>query len=63
LHIAEHLLVVALAVTADGTKVPVGLYEGDTGNSTVVTGLLADLVVRDPDASGGILVVIDGRRR
>ena len=62
LHIAEHLMVVALAITADGTKVPVGLYEGDTENTSVVTGLLADLVDRGLDASGGILVVIDGAK-
>lgn len=62
LHIAEHLMVVALAITADGTKVPVGLYEGDTENTTVVTALLADLVDRGLDASGGILVVIDGAK-
>jgi hypothetical protein len=24
LHVAEHLMVVALAITTDGTKVPVG---------------------------------------
>src|SRR5512134_3815336 len=62
LHIAEHLMVVALAITADGTKVPVGLYEGDTENTAVVTGLLADLVDRGLDASGGILVVLDGAK-
>jgi Transposase, Mutator family. len=33
LHIAEHLMVVALAITTDGRKVPVGLYEGDTENT------------------------------
>ena len=31
-HLAEHLAVVALAITADGTKVPVGLRLGDTEN-------------------------------
>lgn len=62
LHIGEHLMVVALAITADGTKVPVGLYEGDTENTTVVTGLLADLVDRGLDTSGGILFVVDGAK-
>jgi hypothetical protein len=38
--------VVALAITADGTKVPVGLWEGSTENATVVKALLADLVAR-----------------
>lgn len=50
----------ALVVTADGTKVPAGLRLGDTENKTVVTALLADLVERGLDASGGLLVVIDG---
>lgn len=43
-NFAEHCCVVALAVTTDGTKVPVGLWLGDTENKTVVTHLLADLV-------------------
>jgi transposase-like protein len=61
-HLAEHLAVVALAITADGTKVPVGLWEGSTENATVVKALLADLVARGLDASEGLLVVIDGAK-
>jgi putative transposase len=54
--------VVALVVSADGTKVPVGLRVGDTENKTVVTALLADLVARGLDTTGGLLVVIDGAK-
>ena len=54
--------VVALIVTADGTKVPVGLRLGDTENKTLVKALLADLVDRGLDYSGGLLVVIDGAK-
>jgi putative transposase len=61
-HLAEHLAVVALAITADGTKVPVGLWEGSTENATVVTALLADLVAGGLDATDGLLVVIDGAK-
>ena len=61
-HFAEHCCVVALAVTTDGTKVPVGLWLGDTENKTVVTHLLADLVDRGLSADGGLLVVIDGAK-
>jgi len=61
-HVAEHLAVVALAITADGTKVPVGLWEGSTENATVVKALLADLVARGLDATEGLLVVIDGAK-
>jgi transposase-like protein len=56
------MCVVALIVTADGTKVPVGLRQGSTENATVVTALLADLVDRGLDYSGGLLVVIDGAK-
>lgn len=61
-YFAEACCVVALAITADGTKVPVGLWLGDTENKTVVTALLADLVARGLDVSGGLLVVIDGAK-
>jgi transposase-like protein len=61
-HLADHLAVVALAITADGTKVPVGLWEGSTENATVVKALLADLVARGLDATDGLLVVIDGAK-
>lgn len=56
------MCVMALIVTADGTKVPVGLRLGDTENGTVVTALLADLVARGLDYSKGLLVVIDGAK-
>jgi transposase-like protein len=58
-HIAEHCCIVALAITADATKVPVGLWEGSTENKTVAKHLLADLVGRGLDATDGLLVVVD----
>lgn len=51
-----------MVVTADGTKVPVGLRVDDTENATVVQALLVELVERGLDASGGLLVVIDGAK-
>jgi putative transposase len=59
---AECCCVAALVITTDGTKVPVGLWEGDTENARVVTDLLADLVARDLSYEAGILVVIDGAK-
>src|SRR6266498_2105048 len=61
-NFAEACCVVALAITSDGTKVPVGLWLGDTENKTVVTALLADLVARGLDTDSGLLVVIDGAK-
>jgi transposase-like protein len=59
---AGAMCVVALVVTGDGTKVPVGLRLGDTENATVVKALVADLVDRGLNPSGGLLVVIDGAK-
>ena len=46
-HFGEHLCVVALGIGIDGTKHPLGLVEGSTENTTVVTELLTDLRGRD----------------
>lgn len=59
---AECCVVVALAILSDGTKVPVGLWEGDTENTTVVKDLLADLVARGLEAEAGVLFVLDGSK-
>ena len=61
-HMAERCVVVALAITADGRKVPVGLWDGSTENKTVVGALLADLVSRGLGFDDGLLVVIDGAK-
>ncbi len=59
---AGQCCVVALAICTDGSKVPVGLWLGDTENKTVVTHLLADLSARGLDSSGGLLFVLDGSK-
>jgi transposase-like protein len=61
-HLAERCVVVALAITADGSKVPAGLWDGSTENKTVVKALLADLVSRGLGFEDGLLVVIDGAK-
>jgi len=52
--------VVALGITTDGVKVPLGLWDGSTENKTVTVHLLADLVQRGLDCEQGVLVVLDG---
>ena len=61
-HMAERCVVVALAITADGAKVPVGMWDGSTENKTVVRSLLADLVDRGLAVDDGLLVVLDGAK-
>ncbi len=62
LDVAGSCVVVALVITADGTKVPVGLWLGDTENKSVVSALLADLVARELSVDAGVLCVIDGAK-
>ena len=62
LCVADQLVVVALVITADGTKVPVGLMLGDTENHIIVKDLLADLVARGLRYSHGIVAVLDGSK-
>jgi transposase-like protein len=54
--------VVALGISTDGVKVPLGLWEGSTENATVATALLSDLVARGLDPEQGMLFVIDGAK-
>ena len=54
--------VVALGITTDGVKIPLGLWGGSTENATVATALLSDLVERGLDPEQGILFVSDGAK-
>jgi transposase-like protein len=60
LDIADRTHVVALGISTDGVKIPLGLWEGSTENATLVSMLLADLVDRGLDPDQAILFVIDG---
>lgn len=61
-HFVDDVLVVAMLITTDGKKIPVGLAHGDTENSTVVKSVLADLVARGLNFEAGLLVVLDGSK-
>jgi putative transposase len=54
--------VVALGVSTEGVKLPLGLWDGSTENKTVTAHLLADLVGRGLDVEQGVLVVLDGSK-
>jgi putative transposase len=54
--------VVALGITTDGVKIPLGLWEGSTENAAVATALLSDLVDRGLDTEQGVLCVLDGAK-
>jgi transposase-like protein len=60
IEIADRCHVVALGITTEGVKIPLGLWEGSTENATLARTLLADLVDRGLDPEQAILFVIDG---
>jgi putative transposase len=60
LEVADRTHVVALGISTEGVKIPLGLWEGSTENATLVSLLLADLVDRGLDPEQAILFVIDG---
>jgi len=60
IEFAGHSVVIALGVTIDGTKMPLGLWAGSTENTVLVTELLSNLVARGLRADASMLFVIDG---
>lgn len=62
LEISGKVHVVALGISTEGVKIPLGLWEGSTENAAVARSLLSDLVDRGLDPQQGILFVIDGAK-
>jgi putative transposase len=62
IELGERTNVVALGITTQGAKTPLGLWEGSTENAAVATALLSDLVERGLDPEQGILFVVDGAK-
>jgi transposase-like protein len=62
LELQGRMMIVALGISTEGVKVPLGLWEGDSENATVVTALLSDLVDRGLDPAQGMLFTIDGSK-
>lgn len=62
IHVAEHLVLVALGIDENGEKHTLGLYEGATENTTSCIGLLSDLEARGVRTDRAMLFVIDGSK-
>ncbi len=60
IDVAGHAVIIALGVTADGTKVPLGVWCGSTENHVVAAALMQDLLARGLRVAGPLLFVIDG---
>jgi transposase-like protein len=59
---AGETIVVALGISADGTKRVLGLRQGATENAAVRVALLEDLQARGLDTSQPVLLVLDGAK-
>jgi transposase-like protein len=62
IHFHEFTLVVALGMAFDGTKHVLGIWDGATENSTVVTALFEDLIDRGLSRERDYLFVVDGSK-
>lgn len=62
LYVEDHVLLVALAIDADGKKHVLGMREGATENATSCTALLSDLQARGLRTDRAILAVLDGSK-
>lgn len=60
IEIARRSVLVALGVTIDGTKVPLGIWAGSTENHVIAVALLQNLIERGLRVEASMLFVIDG---
>ena len=60
IDVARQTVVVALGITSDGTKVPLGLAQGSTENGALCTSLLQGLLSRGLKVEDKLLCIIDG---
>ena len=58
IEVAQQTVVVALGISEDGTKQPLGLWQGSTENAAICTSLLQDLISRGLKLDGKVLCVI-----
>ena len=59
---ADEEIIIALGVTVDGHKIPLGFVQAATENESVCRSFLADLVERGLQFESGLLVILDGAK-
>lgn len=61
-HVADHVLLVALGIDSDGKKHVLGVREGATENAAACTALLTDMRERGLHTERAVLAVLDGAK-
>jgi len=59
---AQDTMVIALGLTLQGRKVPLGFVQAGTENAEVLTGFLKELQDRGLNSEAGLLVILDGSK-
>jgi len=60
--LAKQQMVIALGITITGRKIPLGVIQTTTENSTSIKGLLKNLIERGLKFENGLLFIIDGSK-
>ena len=61
-HLSGEQMIIALGVTDQGRKIPLGVIQSSTENARSIKGLFRDLINRGLRYADGILIVIDGAK-
>lgn len=61
-HLAKQQIIIALGITQQGDKVPLGFVQSTTENSKVIGHLLKDLINRGLKYDEGLLFIVDGSK-
>ena len=61
-HLSGQQMIIALGVTDQGRKIPLGVIQSSTENARSIKGLFRDLINRGLRYDDGILIVIDGAK-
>lgn len=61
-HLAKQQIIIALGITLQGDKVPLGFVQSTTENSKVIGHFLKDLISRGLKYDEGLLFIVDGSK-
>jgi putative transposase len=61
-HLARQQIIIALGITLQGDKIPLGFVQATTENSVVIGSFLKELINRGLKCNDGILFIVDGSK-
>jgi putative transposase len=61
-YLARDAMIIALGITSNGTKIPIGIIHSGSENKEAIKGLLDNLISRNFRYDQGILAIVDGSK-